>query len=64
MHVLKEHRKKLNKKTWKCLCIGFDKENKVYRLFESNSQKILLSRDVMLDESKLGYQHLFQNILK
>ena len=64
MHTPKEHRKKLNNKTWKCLFIDFDKESKVYCLFEPNSQKVLLSKDVMLDESKVGYQYLVQNIVK
>ena len=58
VHVPQEYRKKLDSKSIKCFFLGFDRETKAYRLFDQSKKKIILSRDVVFDESKVGYHHL------
>lgn len=48
VHVPKEKRKKLAKKSVKMLLVGYDHEN--YRMFDQNTRKITISRDVKFDE--------------
>ncbi len=55
VHVPKEYRNKLENKTCKCLFIGYNDRRKVYRLFESKKKTIMLSKDVMFDETKITY---------
>lgn len=40
------------------MLLGFDKQIKAYWLLESLSQQILISKDVMYDKTKLGFQHI------
>jgi len=41
-----------------CLFLGYDTESKAYILFDKNKRKILVSKDIVFDESKVGYQYL------
>ena len=54
VHVPKENRKKLDSKTLRCMFLGFDSESKAYRLFDQTRQKVVISRDVVFDETKVG----------
>jgi hypothetical protein len=51
LHVPKKDRKKLDNKTIKYLMMGYDDNSKAY---EPQKKKILISRDVVFDETKLG----------
>jgi hypothetical protein len=54
LHIPKESRKKLNNKIRKCLFLRYDSKSKVYRLFDSKIQKIVLSHDVIFDKNRIG----------
>lgn len=38
--------------------MGYDDVSKVYKVYIFNERKIQLRRDVVFDESKVGYYHL------
>ena len=40
------------------LFLGYDKESKTFRLFDPEKCKVVLSQDVVCDESRVGYQFL------
>lgn len=48
VHVPKEKRRKLAKKSVKMLLVGYDNDN--YRMYDQNTRKIIVSRDVKFDE--------------
>lgn len=48
VHTPKEKRKKLSKKSVKMLLVGYDHDN--YRMYDQNTKKITVSRDVKFDE--------------
>lgn len=48
VHVPKEKRRKLAKKSVKMLLVGYDHDN--YRMYDQNTKKITVSRDVKFDE--------------
>ena len=52
MHVPKEQRLKLADKATPCIFIGYGDEEFSYRLWDSEKQKIVRSRDVMFHEHK------------
>ena len=58
VHISKEHRKKLDSKTQTCIFLGFDSETKGYRLFDHHRQKVIISRDVVVDETRIGLNFL------
>ena len=58
VHVPQENRQKLSSKTTMGVFIGYDDASKVYRVYMPNERKIQLSRDVVFDESKIGFHHL------
>ena len=58
MHVPKENRKKLDSKTTKCLFLGLDNETKAYRLYDQGRWKVIISRDVVFDETKVSLKYL------
>jgi hypothetical protein len=64
LHISKEHRKKMDSKSHKCLFLGYDRESKMYRLYDPEKKKILLNRDVIFDETKVGYQYLVQGLIE
>ncbi|CAA7040776.1 unnamed protein product [Microthlaspi erraticum] len=47
-----ERRIKLDEKSIKCVMFGVSKESKAYRLYDPETKKILISRDVHFDENK------------
>ena len=52
MHVLKEQRSKLGDKATLCIFIGYEDEEFDYRLWDSEKQKTVRSRDVVFHENK------------
>ncbi|MCH83140.1 copia-type polyprotein, partial [Trifolium medium] len=52
MHIPDIQRKKLYGKSIKCINLGVSEESKAYKLYEPIERKILISRDVVFDETK------------
>jgi len=52
-HVPDEKRKKLDAKAEKCIFLGVSEHSKAYRLYNPVTQKVIISRDVVFDESKM-----------
>lgn len=53
-HIPKEERKKLDFKAKLCIFLGYCSTVKGYRLYNVNTGKVLLSRDVVFDELRVG----------
>ncbi|CAJ2654342.1 unnamed protein product [Trifolium pratense] len=51
-HVPDTHRKKLDGKSIKCIHLGVSEESKAYKLYDPIAKKIIISRDVIFEESK------------
>jgi hypothetical protein len=58
VHIPDGERQKLDKKSHKCMFMGYDLESKAYRLYDPIRKKIIISRDVIFDEDHVGFQHL------
>ena len=56
VHVPKDARKKLDSKTRTCKFIGIDSNSKAFRLFDNQIGKIVISRDVIFDESQVNFE--------
>ncbi|CAM6106257.1 unnamed protein product [Calypogeia fissa] len=54
VHIPKENRNKLQPRTLKCVLLGYDDESKAYRCYDPINRRILISRDVICDETKRG----------
>ncbi|CAJ2647282.1 unnamed protein product [Trifolium pratense] len=52
VHVPDAQRKKLDNKSTKCIHLGVSEESKAYKLYNPIDRKIIISRDVVFDESK------------
>lgn len=53
-HVPKETRHKLDEVSEKCIFVGYSSKSKGYRLYNLQKNKVIISRDVLLDE-KMSY---------
>lgn len=51
MHVPKDERSKLEPKALKCRFVGYSETQKAYRLLDTTTQKIRISRDVIFNET-------------
>jgi hypothetical protein len=51
-HVTDLQRKKLDPKSIKCVHLGISEESKAYKLYDPIAKKIIVSRDVIFDETK------------
>lgn len=51
-HVHKQNRQKLDDKSIKCIFIGYATCSKAYKLYDPVSQNVIITRDVMFDETK------------
>ncbi|CAJ2668206.1 unnamed protein product [Trifolium pratense] len=51
-HVSDTQRKKLDSKSIKCIHLGVSEESKAYKLYDPANKRIIVSRDVIFDESK------------
>lgn len=49
--ALSEQRQKLDDKSIKCIFIGYSEEFKGYRLYNPDSEKLIISRDVIFNEN-------------
>ncbi|KAK3010705.1 hypothetical protein RJ639_012187 [Escallonia herrerae] len=58
-HIDKEERTKLDSKSQKCVFIGYGGDEYGYRLWDYEHNKIIRSRDVIFDKSRL-YKHRLQ----
>jgi hypothetical protein len=52
VHIPDVHRKKLDNKSMKCVHLGVSEESKAYKLYDPVNKKIIVSRDVVFEESK------------
>lgn len=52
VHIPDSKRIKLDDKSKRCVLLGVSDESKAYRLYDPNSQKIIISRDVVFEEDK------------
>jgi len=55
VYVPKQQHNKFDNKTTKCLFLGYDEQNKVHRMYNMSTKKILLSYDVVFEVSKIAY---------
>lgn len=53
VHIPDAHIKKLDNKSTKCILLGVSEESKAYRLYDPISKKVIVSRDVVFDESEM-----------
>ena len=53
MHVPSDERVKLDSKSQKCIFLGYSNVKKGYRLFNISTKKIVFSRDVVFNETKI-----------
>ncbi|KAF2351060.1 hypothetical protein FHG87_018182 [Trinorchestia longiramus] len=51
-HVPKDEREKLDRKSKTCVLLGYGSGTKGYRLYDFKAKKVLLSRDVVFNESQ------------
>jgi len=50
-HIPKENREKRDGKGEKCIFIGYSNESKGYCLYNPETKKMIVSRDVIFDEA-------------
>ena len=55
-HIPKDETKKLNPKARKCIFLGYRDVAKGYRLYNSIKARMIHSRDVVFDETSLGFK--------
>ena len=55
VHIPKDERKKLDSKSRKCILLGYGTTTKGYRLYDP-LKKVFLSRDVIFNEQKCGFE--------
>ena len=51
-HVPDELRKKLDKKGWKCILVGYSEDTKAYKLYDHITRKVIISHDVQFVENE------------
>jgi len=52
MHIPKEKRRKLDNKSKRCIFVGYSDYAKAYRLYDEETNDIIISRDVKFDETQ------------
>jgi len=57
-HVPKEKRQMLDRKSIKCILIGYEESagSRVYRVYDAEKKRIFCSRDVIIDQSPIAMQ--------
>ncbi|KAD1131218.1 hypothetical protein E3N88_43246 [Mikania micrantha] len=53
-----QRRTKLESKSEKCIFVGYSEQSKAFKLFNPDSQKVIISRDVVFDESKGWFEEI------
>lgn len=56
VHIPKIHRHKLESKTKKAILVGYDNQTKGYCVYDPELCKVLITRDIVCDETKLGME--------
>ena len=56
-HFPRENRKKLDSKSSKCLFLGYDTNSKAYRAYDAHKQKIIITKDLVFDKTRIGLNH-------
>ena len=57
-HIPKEDRRKLDNKSSKYIFLGYDTATKAFRAYDATKKKIFVTRDLVFDEIRIGFQHL------
>lgn len=52
VHIPDVTRKKLNDKSFKCVFLGVSEESKAFRMYDPESKKIVISRDMVFEEEE------------
>ncbi|KAD4585342.1 hypothetical protein E3N88_22943 [Mikania micrantha] len=52
VHIPDQKRSKLEDKSARCIFIGYSEQSKAYKLFNPQTQKVIISRDVKIDEER------------
>ena len=52
MHIPEEKRRKLDNKSKRCIFVGYSDYAKAYRLYDEETNEIIISRDVKFDETQ------------
>ena len=60
LHVPKEHISKLESKTKPYFFVGYDEQSKAYRVYEPITRKVHISRDIVFNKQKIGFQYCQQ----
>ena len=57
VHIPREKRQKLDPKSVRCLLVGYEEhaETRIYRLYNLEGRKLILSGDIIIDESSATY---------
>ncbi len=55
-HIEKEHRQKLDPKAKDCILLGYGNAVKGYRLYDIQDRSVFYSRNVIFDESRMGFE--------
>ena len=55
-HIPKDERKKLNPKAKRCIFLGYGEVTKGFRLYDPITSRVIHSRDVVFDETSLGFE--------
>ena len=55
-HIPKDERKKLDLKARRCIFLGYGDVTKGYRLYNPIKARVIHSRDVVFDETSLGFE--------
>lgn len=53
VHIPSQKRSKLDEKSEKGIFIGYDSKSKGYRIYNLNTEKVIVSRDVEVDEDAI-----------
>lgn len=58
VHVPDEERRKMDNKSTRCIFVGYDLQSKAYRVYDYTRKKIIITRNVVFDEARVGFRYL------
>lgn len=53
MHKPKVNRGKLDNRSFPCILLGVSEESKGYKLFDPDTKRVVVSKDVVFEEDKM-----------